>query len=162
MEFEDGYVNYSFGDDSSISSMFDWVTNNYGYANILMSIFIAFWIKVFFRKHGFNFFEILILLCFVIGIGMLLFSFFGMLDSLTNLKIVDKGYLLGILYISWGIGQFFQKRKIVSFLKGFFSYMLGVFSFGLIIIVLGAALDWINHWTLLYKKVSLRWKWISG
>lgn len=141
--FEDGYVNYSFeeGTTSTSQRMFDWLTKNYGYANILISLFIALWIKILFRKHPYNFFEILILLCFIIGTSMLLFSFFGVLDSLTGLPIVDKGMLVGVLYVSWGIGQFFQGNTWLNSLKGFFCYMLGLLTFVIFILILGLLID---------------------
>jgi hypothetical protein len=143
-DFEDGYVNFDFGEASTASSIFTWMSKNYGYANLLMAVFIAFWIRLFFRKHPYNYFEILILLCFVIGMGMLIFSLFGIVDSFTDLKIVDKGFLLGVLYIAWAIGQFFTKNKIINFLKGFFSYLLGIASFTFLSMILGFLIDWIG------------------
>lgn len=143
LNFEDGYVNYSFSEDSSSASIFDWVTNNYGYANLLIAMFIALWIKILFRKQGYNYFEVLILLCFVLGVGMLIFSFFGIIQSLSNLQIIDKGFLIGVLYISWGIGQFFKGNKFINSLKGFLSYMFGLMSFTLLILIAGIILDWI-------------------
>jgi len=35
-----------------------------------MGIVIAMWSGLFFRKYGYNFYEILILLCFVMGMGI--------------------------------------------------------------------------------------------
>ena len=142
--FEDGYVGYSFEKESTINSIFDWVSKNYGYSNILMGIFIAFWLKIFFRKYGYNFYEILILLCFVMGIGMLLFSFFGIADSLIDLKIIDKGYLIGIIYILWAIVEFFDKKKFMNYPKAIFSYFLGMLTFMIGIYLLGGIIDWIK------------------
>lgn len=142
-EFEDGYVNYSFDESSTSLSIFDWVTKNYGYANILIAVFIVGWIKVFFRKDDYNFFEILILLCFIIGMGMLIFSFFGMIDSLTGLPIIDKGFFIGVLYISWSIGQFFTGNKFLNSFKGLMSYMLGLFTFAIVLLIFGGLIDWI-------------------
>ena len=73
LHFEDAYVDYGEFEGSSVAKIFDWIKANYGYANILMAIFIAMWIKLFFRKYNYNFFEILILLCFVIGVSMLIY-----------------------------------------------------------------------------------------
>ena len=58
--FEDGYVNLNFDDwkNSTIGNIFYWISNNYGYANILMATFIAFWIKILFKKHEYNYYEI--------------------------------------------------------------------------------------------------------
>ncbi len=139
--FEDGYIDYSSGKDSAATSIFEWISKNYGYANILMAVFIAFWIKVFFRKYGYNFFEILTLLCFVMGIGMLIFSFFGIIDSIINFKIIDKGFLIGIVYISWAIGQFFDKKKYINYLKAIFSYFLGLITFTIGVFLTGYLID---------------------
>lgn len=143
LNFEDGYVNYSFDTDTTSSFMFTWISNNYGYTNILISLFIALWIKVFFRKQVYNYFEILVVLCFVMGTGMLIFSFWGIVDSLINFKIIDKGFFIGVVYISWGIGQFFNGNTIGNSFKGFLSYMLGFLSFALTIQVIGSFIDWL-------------------
>ena len=144
LHFEDGYVNYSFDEGSASTALFNWMSQNYGYANILMALFIGLWLKVFFWKSGYNFFEILILLCFMMGMGMLIFSIMGVFESLTSLKILDIGFLVGILYISWGIGQFFDKKKWLNYVKAFFSYMLGMFTFSIFIFMLGAIIDLLN------------------
>jgi len=96
---------------------------------------------LFFRKAGFNIFEILILLCFVIGIGMLIFSFFGRIDRLLNIKSIDKTFLVGVLYISWAIGQFFDKKKWFNYLKAFLAYILGMITFTLLAILVGYIID---------------------
>lgn len=139
--FEDGYVGHSLEERTTAASMFQWVSKNYGYSNIIMGILIAFWIKVFFKKYGYNFYEILILLCFVMGIGMLLFAIFGIADSLTDLKIIDKGFLIGILYILWAIGQFFNKKKFFNYVKAMFAYFLGMLTFSAGIILIGSLID---------------------
>jgi len=143
--FQDGYVNYSFGDKSATALIFNWVSQNYGYSNILMATFSALWIKLFFRKYGFNFFENLILLCFLMGMGMLLFGFFGILSSLIPVNVLDKGFLIAILYISWGIGAFFDKRKAINYFKGFLSYVLGIFSFTLFALLIGFLIDSLSN-----------------
>ncbi|MCR9287276.1 MAG: DUF3667 domain-containing protein [Bacteroidetes bacterium] len=143
LNFEDGYVNYSDSKDTAILTIFEWVQQNYGYANILMAIFIALWIKLFFRKYNFNFFEILILLCFVMGIGMLIYTIFGITESLTEFKVLQIGGLLGFVYVSWAIGRFFDKKKKINYLKGFLSYILGMLTFTLAAIALGTTIDFL-------------------
>lgn len=144
LNFEDGYVNYSKSDGSTNSKIFEWVSNNYGYANIVMALFIALWIKIFFKKYGYNYFEILILLCFTMGMGMLFFAFFGIIDSMVNVKIIDKGMLLGILYIAWAIGQFFDKKKIFNYVKAFIAYLLGFFTFAITVLLIGFMIDYLK------------------
>ena len=105
---EEGYVNYDETKQSTIGIIFKWVENNYGYANIIMGIFIALWTKLFFRKYAYNFFECLILLCFVMGIGMLIYSVFALFQGLTHINIMQIGGLIGFIYSAWAIGQFFE------------------------------------------------------
>ena len=142
LRFEDGYVNAGGFGESAISKIFVWIQMNYGYANIIMGMFIAMWIRVFFRKYNFNFFEVIILLCFTMGIGMLIYSVFGAIESLTELKILHLGGIFGITYTSWAIGQFFDKSKMVNYIKGFLAYILGMITFFLGAIVLGMGVDW--------------------
>ncbi len=142
--FEDGYVNAGGFEESATSKIFGWIQNYYGYANILMASFIAGWIKVFFRKYEYNLFEILILLCFVMGIGMLIYTVFGIIESTTKIQILHVGGIIGIIYTSWAIGQFFDKNKKINFLKGFLSYLLGMITFFLAAIVLGMGIDLIQ------------------
>ena len=143
-QFEDGYVGFSIGQGSSTETISQLISENYGYANIAMTAFIALWIRLFFRKYHYNYFEILILLSFVMGVGMLIFSFFGIIDSWVDLEVADKGYLIGVLYVSWGIGQFFDKGKIASHLKGFVSYMLGMATFIMAAMFLGLLIDFMS------------------
>ena len=142
--FEDGYVGFSIGQDSAAETISQLISENYGYANIIIATLVAFWIKLFFKKYNYNYFEILILVSYVMGVGMLIFSFFGIIDSLVELKVADKGYLIGVLYVSWGIGQFFDKGKIPGYLKGFASYMIGMSSFMVAAMLLGLLIDLMN------------------
>lgn len=144
LRFEDSYVNYSFDERSAATALFQWVSGNYGYANILMAMFIALWIGLFFWKSKYNFFEILILLCFMMGMGMLIFSILGIVDSLTSFKILDFGFIIGIIYISWGIGQFFDQKKMMNYVKAFLSYLLGMFTFSIFILLLGTVIDYLK------------------
>ncbi|HEX2533128.1 MAG TPA: DUF3667 domain-containing protein [Chitinophagaceae bacterium] len=71
---EEAYVKPGAAKPSATAYILKWVQDHYGYANIIMGIFIALWIQLCFRKYDYNFFEILILLCFVMGMGMVIFS----------------------------------------------------------------------------------------
>ena len=142
--FEDGYVGAGAYDweDSKVVLVFDWISKNYGYVNILMAFFVAFWIKIFFRKYGYNFFEILVLLWYVMGVGMLIYVLLGISDSLTGLKVLDTVSMLVFFYSAWGIGQFFDKKKKISYLKAFFAYSFGMFTFMFVAMGIGLFIDW--------------------
>tara|TARA_R110002049_G_scaffold166649_5_gene332766 strand:+ start:366 stop:1097 length:732 start_codon:yes stop_codon:yes gene_type:complete len=144
LHFEDGYVNLESSEVSATKHIFEWISSHYGYANILMALIIGFWVKLFFQKYDYNFFEILILLCYTMGMGMLIFASIGAIKSVFNHKVVDVGFIFGIVYISWAIGQFFEKGKKMNFLKAFLSYMIGMFSFFLFAFALGSLIDWIG------------------
>lgn len=143
LQFEDGYVNYSFQEGSTTTFMFEWITGNYGYANLIMALFIAGCTRILFRKSQFNIFEILILLCFVMGTAMLIYSIIGVLDTLISVQILNKGFLLGFLYTAWATGQFFDQKKVFSYIKAFFAYFLGMISFTLAVLIVGGLIDYI-------------------
>lgn len=140
-EFEDGYIGYSFNEQSTLTTISNWITQHYGYTNILIAFNVALWIKIFFRKTIYNFFEILIMLCFVMGTSMLIFSFFGALGTLFPFEIVDKGFLVGTFYVAWGIGQIFDKRKFVNYIKAYFCYMLGILSLSFIVLLFNTLIN---------------------
>jgi hypothetical protein len=139
--FEDGYVKYVDNKKSATTEIFKWVQGNYGYANIIMGVFIALWTKLFFKKYKFNFFEILILLCFVMGVGMLIYSIFGIIQGLIHINLMQIGGIVGFVYTTWAIGLFFGKGTIINYVKVFFAYFLGVITFSLTAILLGALID---------------------
>ncbi|PKP07831.1 MAG: hypothetical protein CVU08_15940 [Bacteroidetes bacterium HGW-Bacteroidetes-3] len=138
---EDGYINYSDTKESATLTIFKWVQGNYGYANIIMALFIGLWLKLFFRKHQYNFFEILILLCFVMGIGMLIYTVFGIVQGLTDIKLMQAGAIVGFIYTTYAVGQFFDKRKLLSYVKALFAYLLGMLTFSLSAIAIGTIID---------------------
>ncbi len=141
--FEDRYVQFSGGNESAIIAISQWVQKNYGYANILMAFFIGLWLKLLFRKHPFNFYEILILLCFVMGMGMLIYAVFGVARGLTRLDTMQAAAVTGFIYTTYAIGHFFDHRNPISYLKAFVAYVIGMISFSLTAIGIGIIIDWI-------------------
>ena len=139
--FEDGYVNIQTISETTSAKMLHWLQNNYGYGNIIMGFFIAFWIQMMFRKYDYNFFEVLILLCFVMGVGMLMYTAFGIVEGLSGFRILHLGGFIGITYSSWAIGSFFDKSKKKNYFKGFVAYIMGMVSAGLTFLLLGIMID---------------------
>ncbi|MBL7781981.1 MAG: DUF3667 domain-containing protein [Saprospiraceae bacterium] len=138
---EDGYVNYETSVPNTTGQIFKWIQDHYGYSNMLMGLFIALWVKFFFRKSAYNFYEILILLCFVMGVGMLIFALFALLEQLTHTKLMQVASIIGFVYIAWAIGQFFGKARAINFVKAFAAYILGMITFSLAAILLGTFID---------------------
>ena len=140
-QFEDSYVQFSGNDDSATLSISYWIQGNYGYTNIIMAIFIAGWVKLFFRKREINIFEILVLLCFVMGMGMLIYAIFGVVQSLIDFNLMQVAGIIGFFYLTWAIGQFYGKGKIVNYVKAFFAYILGMITFSITAILIGTVID---------------------
>lgn len=138
---EDGYLNFTEAKKTAIGSIFNWIQNHYGYANIIIGVFVVFWLKIFFRKYDYNFFELLILLCFVLGMEMLIFSVFLLFVGLTKLNLMQIGSFIGIAYCIWAIGHFFDKTKPINYVKAFASYVLGLLTFSFSAIILGTLID---------------------
>lgn len=134
---EKPYIYTDLPEQSAVSAIMKWVQGHYGYANILMGGFIAGWLKLLFRKSSYNFFEILIMLCFVIGTGMLLLAVFAAVQAFTG---VNPGGLI-LIYLAWAIGQFFDGRKISSYLYSLIAYVLGMASFMIIASLIGISID---------------------
>lgn len=141
---EDGYVKYYEGNGeqkSNVSMIVQWIQNHYGYANIMMGVFIAIWLKVFFKKYNYNFYEILIMLCFVMGIGMLIFSVFVIFQGLTHINVMPIAGALGVIYCVWAIGQFYDKKKTLNYIKALFAYIIGMITFWIFPVLIGKIID---------------------
>lgn len=143
--YESSYSENIANNEATAIKFSKWVQAHYGYSNILMAVFITLWIKLFFKKYNFNFFEILILLCYVMGIGMLIFLVFGLIQAIIHVSLIQYASVVGIMYATWAIGQFFEKGKIGSYVKAFFAYLLGMVSFLILIILIGVSIDIIKN-----------------
>ncbi len=139
---KNGYVVFEGTKQSAVSDIFDWIKNHYGYANIIIGMFIAFWLKIFFKRSNYNFFEILILLCFTEGVGMLLFSVFAIFEGLTKFHVMPISGIIFVLYASWAMGQFFDKQKVTGYIKAFTAYVLGMITFSFSAMIIGYTYDY--------------------
>lgn len=141
---EEAYIKVSVGETQKnlpSVSIGRWVMTHYGYGNIILGVFIALWLKLFFKKYDYNIFEIVILLCFVMGMGMLILSVFAIVEGLTKTHTMQFSATVCFLYVSWAIAQFFDEKKATSYLKAFGAYMLGMITFSLSTWLLGLLAD---------------------
>ena len=112
LHFEDMYVSYADTKHSTTLTIVTWVQGNYGYANILMAVFIALWLRLFFRRYCINVFEILVLLSFVMGMGDVDFCFvWPYAELIPYLSYANwsnsKHYLYDLCY--WAV---FRQKKV--------------------------------------------------
>jgi hypothetical protein len=78
------------------------------------------------------------------GMGMLIYSIFGIIQGLTNFKLMQIAGLFGFAYTTWAVGHFYGKNKAINYVKAFFAYLLGMLTFTLIAILLGTLFDLIT------------------
>ena len=128
---DDAYVNDIIREDKEAIEIFRQLRDNIGYLNLFMGFFIAFATKLFFKKYGYNYFEIFILLCFLMGIEMLINSFFGIIEGFTKIQLAYVAPVIGTLYSLWATVQFFANKPI-NYLKAFFAYIAGFLMFFII------------------------------
>jgi len=138
---EDTYVKFEEVKQSTTGSIFSWVQGHYGYANIIIGLFIAFWLKLFFRTYPYNFFEILILLCFTMGMAMLIYAIFALVQGITHFNLMKAGGIIGFAYCTWAITSFFDSKKTINYIKTVAAYLLGLSTFILTGILLGMSID---------------------
>lgn len=138
---ENEYMKYEGLEKSALVKILGWMQANYGYMNILTAMFIAVWLKVFFKKYDYNFFELLIMLCFVMGISMLIYAFFAIIEGISHIKVLHIAGIIGMIYLIWATGNFFEKKKIANYFKALASYLLGMLTFLILTIAIGITID---------------------
>jgi len=142
IRIDDYYEQSGVIEGSTFSVISHWMLIEYpGYSDIITRLFIAFGIKIFFRKSNYNFFEIFILLCFITGITTLLISVATIIQGITHLKLIQISIYIGAIYLVWAIGQFYDRKKVASYIKAFLSIALGSFIFGFLITIVGTLID---------------------
>lgn len=128
--------------DGGVADIMGWVNTHLGYTNLFIGVFVAFCLNFFFRKYGYNFFEIVIMLCFILGEGMLILSLTTLFFPLMSAKaFMIISSILSYGYSIWAIGKFFDGTKVFSYVKAFFAYFLGYLLFLLAIIPIGLFTD---------------------
>lgn len=69
---------------------------------------------------------------------MLIFSFFAILEGLTQSSLMNFASIVEAIYTTWAIGHFFGKKKFINYIKALTSYILGMilFSFSAIFLAI--------------------------
>lgn len=138
---EEEYLQYQGLEKSSFVKILGWMQANYGYMNIMTGAFIAIWLKIFFKKYNYNFFELLIMLCFVLGISMLIFAFFALIEGILSIKSLNIAGMISLIYLTWATGNFFEEKKTVNYAKALICYLLGMITFFVLIMATGVTID---------------------
>jgi hypothetical protein len=75
------------------------------------------------------------------GMGMLIFTVFAIIQGVAHVNLLEVGGYVGIIYCTWAIAQFFDKRKWINYLKAFGAYMLGMITFFALVMMIGTLVD---------------------
>ncbi len=112
-----------------------WINNSLGYSQLLLGVFIAIWLKIFFKKQQYNIYEIVVLLSYVLAEALLILLSIIIIATALRIKGGDNvGVGIYLLYIIWGIGQFFGEKKIFNYIKSGITFVFGVASYLVILI----------------------------
>lgn len=122
----------------------EWTNKNIGYAQLIMGIFIAFWIKLFFKKFKYNIYEILVLLSYVLGEALLILGLFIFIaNTFKSEFIATVGIIIYFVYIVWAIGQFFGETKPINYLKSILVYLFGNATYLIVLLLISYLLKFI-------------------
>jgi len=134
-DFQTGNITITEGDASELGGLMDALESYYGYFNLLIGLFIALWIKLLFRRFNYTLFEILILMCYTLGVGTLFHALFGLAEGITGWEVERLGAAFSLIYFVVAGRSFFEGVGFGGVLKLLLAYMLG--SLVMIFLVIG-------------------------
>jgi hypothetical protein len=72
---------------------------------------------------------------------MLIYAVFAIIEGIFHFKLFKVAGMIGVLYLVWAIGNFFEAKKIGNYVKAFISFLLGTITFYIIIFAIGITTD---------------------
>ena len=72
---------------------------------------------------------------------MLIISFFAIAEGLSKISLMKVSGIIGAVYSTWAIAQFFNGKKVARYLKAIIAYSLGMLTFGLVLVFIGVSVD---------------------
>ncbi len=116
-------------ESTAIGGMLIWMTKHFGFVNIFIGIFSTFLIRSFFKKYNTHYREIIILLSFVLGFGMIVFTLFAILQGILHTNVQIYPVLFSIAYTTFAVADFYDRTKFMNYVKSFLAYYLGLILF---------------------------------
>jgi len=144
------YVNPFFNMDikgwTIISSIINWLKDNFAISGLISGFFMTLGVKIVFRKYGYSLLKIFILLCYIGGIMVLGLSVATIIQRFTLANVLQSFAFGSFTYLVWAVGQFFDKKNVLSYVKAIISYFLGAFIFAGVIVLMGLLAEFIMKW----------------
>ncbi len=111
-----------------------WLNSHIAYTAFFVGLFFAMLLRLFFRKTTYNFFEILIVLCYAFGQMLLINSvWITIAGSIKSQLLMDIGLLITNLYVWWAISQVFGAKKPMIYIKVLVSGFLGILCYHILL-----------------------------
>ena len=137
-------IDFGFSENSAVTKMLAWSMQNTVYTDLFGGLLVTFGLKLFFRKYGYNLFEIFTLVCYVYGSATLVLVFTILISGLTKLNLVHFNHYITTAYFIWAIAQFFNGKKISSYIKALLSFIVGSVISITIVILIGFVSDFLR------------------
>jgi hypothetical protein len=129
--------------NNTVTIIENWCNSNLGYYNICLGIFVAFFLKIVFFKSKYNIYEVLVLMCYIIGIDMLLAAVTGLFSILLHFNFMKIYAFVCFMYTSWAIANFYGKNKWYNYIKSLVAFVLGLILVTFFPKILGLIIDFI-------------------
>lgn len=125
---------------NTLSILNDYYAYSYLFLILIMSAIFA----VLFEKLKFNYFEIVLAVCYIISVQLIIILPFDLIilsNNFLNEKINDSsifrvGGLISSVYSIWALTTFFKGKSLLKFMKVFFGYYFSFILFSLLVVVL--------------------------
>jgi Protein of unknown function (DUF3667) len=112
--------------NNTASIIDNWFTNNLGYYNICLGVFVALLLKLLYFKNKYNLFEILVLMCYVIGMDMLWSALIGVLSVAFHFPFMKPNTYVIFIYNMYAISSFFGPKKWYNYIKAIVAFIAGL------------------------------------
>lgn len=129
--------------DNTLSKINTWIQENNGYSNLLLVFPTLIWLKIIFKKYQYNYYEVFVVLCYVMGFGMLIACFQPILDylfpsnfAINNLIIIT----ISFTYIGFALTNFYG-NTLKNFFTSISAYIFGFITFQVVLILIAKLYD---------------------
>ena len=129
--------------NNTITIIENWCNANLGYYSIILGLFVALFLKIIFFKAKYTFFEFLFLMCYIIGVDILLAAITGLFSTLLHFNFMKTYTIVCFIYSSWAIANFYGKNKWYNYIKALVAFLLGCNLLTILPPVLGIIIDFI-------------------
>lgn len=102
----------------------------YAYTYLFLILIMSALFTLFFKKSKYNFFEIVLMLCYIISvqliiklpIDLIILSNSFLSEKLLEISVFSFGGLISSIYPIWALTTFFKGKLLLRLLKVFFAY----------------------------------------